>query len=250
MTTNYPTYTSVREANIHIRDLEKRLIHAQREEGKLDHLIEGLRYDNYNLKKNSYQNQAVATRLIVQRNTSRFLNDKITNTIRECLRKANCKVSRESSIFEMLSLVGELIDEAWRKHETVLRENSRLRESNNILREENAVFHRRSKNRDKLINEEDMDVFSPIDASEIDERLSERLSARDKKPQKKENKENPLPHLKEWDKNQLKEWPKNITITATKPPNDGWTTVALDPSWATPKPVLTKPKGGSSATNN
>lgn len=151
------THTSVREANSYIRDLEKRLFQTQREEEKLTRLAEGLKFDNYNLKKSSYQNQAVATRLIVQRNTARFLNDKITNTIREYLKKANCKVNRESSIFEMLSLVGELIDEAWRKHETVLHENARLRESNNMLREENAVFCRRSKDRDKLMVSEEED---------------------------------------------------------------------------------------------
>lgn len=107
---------------------------------KLQQRVANLNTEHFRLKADNHRKQATATRLLVQRNTARFLADKIILMLRETLLGAKCKVARETTPFEMLSVVQELVAEAWGKYETVIKENNKLRQEVNAAREERAIL--------------------------------------------------------------------------------------------------------------
>jgi regulator of replication initiation timing len=121
-------------------DLESDLVQCKRELQKTNQMLAVLKQEISTLRKENYHKQNVATRLIVQRNTFRFLNDKISNTLHSILRRAQCRTGKEASIFEALSVVTEIVNEAWGKYEIIFKERNQMRDKINVLQEENSIL--------------------------------------------------------------------------------------------------------------
>jgi hypothetical protein len=130
------------------------------------------------LKLDNHRKQIVATRLLVQRNSLKFLNTKITQTLVGVLKKIKCHSphDKKTNIFEVINAIIERVEEAWGKYDVVFRENKELINELNAKNEEITFLTETLKNTDSKTLESTFYV-PPIENKQGD-RLSEEAQPR------------------------------------------------------------------------
>jgi hypothetical protein len=109
----------------------------RREEFELK--VERLKADNIALRRQVQHKQALATRLMVQRNSVKLINNKIREHLLKIIKKAKCKLNREANTIEMLLVIDDIVNRIWPKCEKILSQNDNLAKENSILKRQHQI---------------------------------------------------------------------------------------------------------------
>lgn len=93
--------------------LQKELEATKNQALKLNAELNQARQENMQLKQSFQRKQDVAVRLIAQRNTARYLNDKVTSSLRRMLKQCGCAVARDISFEELIISIQKIVNDAW-----------------------------------------------------------------------------------------------------------------------------------------